>query len=143
MVNDAEIEAFELKCRKLEELIEFYSNKRDFYIALSLALVFYLFDFGCRNFEDHVANKATPLNEKQKSMFRRFLPLDEEGTSELLFEVEEAVLLLGDIKKAASSDYKILLEDAVGVFKKYSKDRRFIRNCNEGYSAIKEGFGST
>ena len=70
-------------------------------------------------------------------MFRCYLPIDEEEVSELLFEIEELILLLDEIKQTTSSDYKILIEDAIDIFKRYSIDKRFVRFCNEGYLAIK------
>ena len=64
MVSKERLKAFELKCEKLGDLAESYSDNQNYCLATSLASYVLLFDFGCQNFEEFIAKKTTPLNEK-------------------------------------------------------------------------------
>lgn len=139
MFNYAEHEAFELEFTKLEELIESYSENHEYYIALSLACNFHIFGYMCPIYEDFAAKKITPVSEFQKEMFRNYIHLDEDRSGDFLFEVEKVFIVLVEIIKTVSDDCKLLLEETIDICKKYSKDGRFIRTCNECYLGVKEG----
>lgn len=148
MMNDSENEIFELNLEKLSDIIDSYNDNKECYIALSLAFNFYIFDHGCRSFEDYVANKITPLSEGAKKILRDYIHFDGEDTQEFLFEVDKVFGVLGGITKTASPDCKLLLEEAIAIFKEFSKDGRFVRSCNKCFLEVKkevegdfDGFG--
>ena len=51
-------ESKERELDELERLIHLYSNKQEYYIALSLAFSAHCYDFGYRNFQHYMKNKC-------------------------------------------------------------------------------------
>ncbi|MCF7955307.1 MAG: hypothetical protein K9M75_05860 [Phycisphaerae bacterium] len=120
---------------QLDGLIENSSNNQDHHIALSLAFSALCYDFGYRNYQHYVTIKKTPLTEVAKKHCQEYLPIDKNELVEFSFDVDEKVVLLGEIKKTTSSCQAILLEKAINIFKEYYNDKCFIKSCNKDYLA--------
>jgi len=140
--NISYFRSYESKERELDELeglIQLYSDKQDFYIALSLAFSVHCYDFGYSNYQHFVANKLTPLSEIQKRYFRKYSAPDEGEITEFLFDVNRIIVALKEIKNMNPSSVAVLNETLV-ILKKYSSDLRFVKNCNKDYLEIKKEF---
>jgi len=135
-------ESQERELDELEKLIHLYSDKQEYYIALSLAFSAHCFDFGDSNFQHYITNKLTPLTESQKKLFQCYLITEEEKGVNFLFDVNEIVCTLKEIKNINMTSVVALLDKTLEIFDKYMTDIRFIKNCNKHYLAIKEEIGS-
>lgn len=131
-------ESTERELDELERLIHLYSNKQEYYIALSLAFSAHCYDFGYRNFQHYMKNKLTPLTASQQKLFQSYLAAEDDKGAKFLFDINEIVLTLKEIINIHRTNAAALLKQSIAILTKYSMDARFINNCNKHYLAIKE-----